>query len=510
MSHKLQILQIGTKNWSHDYELPENMDWHFFWPGSTTAIRKVMKMEGLKTFSAVLVENPEHLSDLLPLMRMVTPYTIFYPDTAEPQSEDVQDFLKKTCAQATDFSNPAELLRLLSKALFRGQYGDKLVAIDMIVNPAFTGQVRYNGYENLELLGKYGDDFRPLISWKYNIRASDFNPVELWLEYEKDLTCDIRLIVRNIQDASTANFVKERVFTVEDMQSALILDDDFSSFISVSLEARGAGRLKIGALHQRLTRYQFGKYVLGGGIIHNDKREEINYFFYPGDFKPPLNIYFSGYRRAEGFEGFGIMKYLGAPFILFSDPRIDGGAFYLGDEYLENGIRNVIQEYLDLLGFSNKELILSGMSMGTYGSMYYSSFFEPRAVIVAKPLTNLGLIAERGRLEAPGLFPTAFDILRHHSKGDASIDAMRALDDRFWTAFKKADFSQTIFGLSYMKEEDYDPRAFEGLVEALYHSGAHIMVKGTSGRHNDDSATSTTWFMNFYKIVLEQNFGRKF
>lgn len=61
-----------------------------------------------------------------------------------------------------------------------------------------------------------------------------------------------------------------------------------------------------------------------------------------------------------------------------------------------------------------------------------------------------------------------------------------------------------------MKEEDYDPRAFEGLVEALYHSGAHIMVKGTSGRHNDDSATSTTWFMNFYKIVLEQNFGRKF
>lgn len=87
---------------------------------------------------------------------------------------------------------------------------------------------------------------------------------------------------------------------------------------------------------------------------------------------------------------------------------------------------------------------------------------------------------------------------------------MRALDDRFWTPFKQADFSQTIFGLSYMKEEDYDPRAFEELVEALYHSGAHIMVKGTSGRHNDDSATSTAWFMNFYKIVLEQNFGRKF
>ena len=214
MSNKLQILQIGSRNWSHDYELPENMEWHFFWPRSTTAIKKVMKMEGLRTFSAVLVENPEHLSDLIPLMRKITPYTIFYPDTAEPQSKDLQDFLKKTCAQATDFSNPAELLRLLSKALFRGQYGDKLVPIDMIVNPAFKGKVRYNGYENLELLGKYGDDFRPLISWKYNIRASEFNPVELWLEYEKDWTCDIRLIVRNIQDGSTANFVKERAVSL--------------------------------------------------------------------------------------------------------------------------------------------------------------------------------------------------------------------------------------------------------------------------------------------------------
>ena len=510
MSDKLQILQIGSRNWSHDYELPENMEWHFFWPRSTTAIKKVMKMEGLRTFSAVLIENPEHLSDLIPLMRKITPYTIFYPDTAEPQSKDLQDFLKKTCAQATDFSNPSELLRLLSKALFRGQYGDKLVPIDMIVNPAFTGKIRYNGYENLELLGNYGQDFRPLISWKYNIRASDFNPVELWLEYEKDLTCDIRLIVRNIQDGSTANFVKERVFTVEDMKSALVLDDDFSSFISISLEAQGAGHLKIGALHQRLTRYQFGKYVLGGGIIHNEKREEINYFFYPGDFKPPLNIYFSGYRRAEGFEGFGMMRSLGTPFLLFQDPRIDGGAFYLGDDCLENGVRNVIQEHLDLLGFSNKELILSGMSMGTYGAMYYSSFFEPKAVIVSKPLTNLGLIAERGRLEAPGIFPTAFDILRHHSKGEASLDAMRALDDRFWTPFKQADFSQTIFGLSYMKEEDYDPRAYDDLVEALYHTGARIMVKGTSGRHSDDSITSTAWFKNFYKMILEQDFGRKF
>ena len=61
-----------------------------------------------------------------------------------------------------------------------------------------------------------------------------------------------------------------------------------------------------------------------------------------------------------------------------------------------------------------------------------------------------------------------------------------------------------------MKEEDYDPRAYDDLVETLYHYGARIMSKGTSGRHNDDNDTTITWFMNFYKMILEKNFGRKF
>ncbi|WP_150821134.1 accessory Sec system protein Asp2, partial [Streptococcus pneumoniae] len=39
---------------------------------------------------------------------------------------------------------------------------------------------------------------------------------------------------------------------------------------------------------------------------------------------------------------------------------------------------------------------------------------------------------------------------------------------------------------------------------------ARIMVKGTSGRHNDDNDSTILWFVNFYKMVLEQEFGRKY
>ncbi|WP_128837344.1 accessory Sec system protein Asp2, partial [Streptococcus sp. DD11] len=201
-------------------------------------------------------------------------------------------------------------------------------------------------------------DFQPLVSFRYNVVASQANPVELWLEYEKEGDCQLRLRVCNIQEGSTAHIIHEAVFAEADMQEAMVLDHDDTSYLAVSLEAQGQGRLQIGALHQRLTRYHFGKYVLGGRILTDSRRQEINYFFYPGDLKPPLAVYFSGYRRAEGFEGFGMMRGMGTPFLLFSDPRVDGGMFYLGSQELESGIHQIIQEHLDLLDFTERDLIL--------------------------------------------------------------------------------------------------------------------------------------------------------
>ncbi|MGC4432596.1 accessory Sec system protein Asp2, partial [Streptococcus suis] len=67
--------------------------------------------------------------------------------------------------------------------------------------------------------------------------------------------------------------------------------------------AKGAGKLSIGALHWRYSRMGLGRFVLGGKRIADSKRQELFYYFNPGDMKPPLNVYFSGFRGAEGFEG---------------------------------------------------------------------------------------------------------------------------------------------------------------------------------------------------------------
>jgi accessory sescretory protein len=35
------------------------------------------------------------------------------------------------------------------------------------------------------------------------------------------------------------------------------------------------------------------------------------------------------------------------------------------------------------------------------------------------------------------------------------------------------------------------------------------MSNGISGRHNDDSTMVINWFMNYHRIILEKEFGRK-
>ena len=221
-----------------------------------------------------------------------------------------------------------------------------------------------------------------------------------------------------------------------------------------------------------------------------------------------MAVYFAGFRPAEGFEGYFMMKNLGCPFILFSDPRLEGGAFYLGTDELEGKVKETIAHYLDYLGFERQDLILSGLSMGTFPSLYYGATFEPYAIIVGKPLVNLGTIANRGRLASPRVFPTSFDVLKHQT-GGVSLNHMLKLDQRFWKVFKQANFSKTTFGLSYMKDEDMDPKAYEQLVSYLCNTGAKILSKGTAGRHNDDTDTNVAWFIHFYRMVLENGFGRE-
>ena len=43
MSKDLKILQIGTGNWKHRYEIPKKMEWYYFYPNSPKVLKETIK-----------------------------------------------------------------------------------------------------------------------------------------------------------------------------------------------------------------------------------------------------------------------------------------------------------------------------------------------------------------------------------------------------------------------------------------------------------------------------------
>ena len=72
---------------------------------------------------------------------------------------------------------------------------------------------------------------------------------------------------------------------------------------------------------------------------------------------------------------------------------------------------------------------------------------------------------------------------------------------------KKADFTQTTFGLSYMKDEDMDSEAYDQLVEHLCYTGAKIYLKVQT---DDIMMIQIPMLLGFYIFPydLKSDFGR--
>ena len=180
----------------------------------------------------------------------------------------------------------------------------------------------------------------------------------------------------------------------------------------------------------------------------------------------------------------------------------------MGDEEYENGMVEVIRHYMKQLGFSEEEVILSGMSMGSFGALYYGCDIKPHTMILGKPLASIGDVALNERLHRPGGFPTSLDVLNYVSKG-TDKEAADRLNHRFWDKFDNTEWKNSRFVVSYMIEDDYDSKAYNRLISHLKSGGIEVYGKGIHGRHNDATGAIAGWFKNQYEKTLNEHFGRR-
>ncbi|MBZ6003532.1 accessory Sec system protein Asp2 [Leuconostoc gelidum subsp. aenigmaticum] len=435
-----------------------------------------------------------------------TQYSILYDENSTNDISLLQK-LQNNDAISIDLKTPEIFLDYFSKFFFGGQEGSKLSIGNTVNITSKTNKMAVNGNTSVDFEGEFGNEFNQIYAWRYNYVFQENKVVEIWLEYETQNTAEVMLYMTRISN-NGEDLIQIIRLSGEQLREPYILDDfNPGEYLFCSVFAKGNGRIKIGQLHVRRSRASLGTFFIGGKRIVSQNRQEVMTYFNPGDRKPPLNVYFSGYRSAEGFEGNFMMQDMGAPYLLITDPRIEGGSFYMGEQNFELSIVQTIKDTLQHLNFENNQLILSGLSMGTYGAFYYAADLNPHAVIVGKPLVNLGNVAYNEHGIRPNGFPTSLDVLHNITDGNTVTHKIQ-LNKRFWEKFIKGDYSHTTFRVAFMKNDDYDPTAFYDIRSVLNNKDVSLLSKGFVGRHNDNSYAINRWFIKQYQNILQYDFGR--
>jgi len=499
LSEAIRVLQLGNQDWSSSLELPNYIEFSYeeqFEEAPRTPF-------GLVFIGRAISQKEEKE------LQLATKAHCLYVIEGTEINESLEYLIACKCGKFLQEEEIQAFMLHEARNYFPKPYGEKYQLGKMAIAQGFLGRVFWNGNYSVELDGEYGQDFEQIVYWRNNIPIFEGQAIDFWLEYKKEPGVEIQLVVTQFQSHTISTIQQKWVFSEEQLKDIVTVDNQMPTGpVFTSIMAKGKGKLEIIALHDRYSRRGHGLFLPGGERYVTKEREEIFYYFDPGDMKPPLNVYFSGYKTMQGFEGYYMMRKMGCPFLLIAEPRLEGGCFYMGSQEYEKALADIVNAHLEKLGFSNEELILSGLSMGTYGALYYGCDLLPHAMILGKPLASIGDVAKNERLHRPGGFPTSLDML-HYIAGNTDETAIQLMNDRFWNKFRSADFKKSKFVVAYMIEDDYDMTAYDKLISNLKSEGVQVYGKGIHGRHNDATGPIASWFKSQYEQILSNDFSRR-
>ena len=496
---KIQILQLGDEDWKEIYTLPE---------GVSLDYADELTEPPKKAYDMFFLDRNLLEEEIEQIFRAAKAYTLFVTNNVSVRGR-MEWLCRSRKAQHIPKADIQRFLTEESRYYFARPYGEKYGLRDVAIAQGFTGKVKWNGNQNVLLEADFGEEFRQAAYWRYNNPLPKGEAADFWLEYSKDPSVQIILEI-TIFATGTASVILERLeLNEKDLEQIVRLESGKGNgTLFFSVKAKGRGRLWLTGLHKRLSRGSHGYFLPGGERYVTSNREEAFCYFDPGDLKPPLNVYFSGYKTLEGFEGYFMVKALGCPFLLIAEPRLEGGSFYMGSEEYEQIYVDMIRGHMEELGFTPDQVILSGLSMGTFGALYYGCDIRPHAMIVGKPLASIGNVAANEKHLRPGGFPTSLDILRFQCGGSGQ-ESVEELNEKFWKKFEKTDWGNSKFVVAYMIEDDYDSDAYASMLSHLQSDGVQAYGKGIHGRHNDDTTGIINWFLNQYRKILREDFNRR-
>lgn len=514
MAEKRKFIQIGGAPLTTVTMLDAQIDYHYL-PFAGEQLDDALEQAG--AFPAEAVYNSSTIFlfakqtlDAFPLeqVRLLPANQVFYEQLSTQDANKLK-MLQLKRAQQVDLSDGgSQLMTTINNNILSEPWGSEMDNNKVQIAPTFTGQVTRKGSSHFVFNGYFGHDYQQLMIWN-----TGWQPID-WVS----VNAEIGVTDGDINYFYRVYFENEDGLQIWDFNEQDLLDGHIARDVgqlknplTIALFAKGEGTLVVGEVHLRNGSYARPNFLSVGGrrlVDNHNLHEELGYYFDPADLKPPLNVYFSGWREKESYEGRWLMGSFGSPFILVYDPRIIGGSFFRGGT-LEKQLVGVINEKLAQLGFTSDQLNLSGLSMGTYASFYYSTFLHPHGIVVGKPLASLGNLVMRQRLFTPYNWDLAMDTILNIT-GELTETSAKQFDQEFWARFLKTDYSKTVFIIAHMLQDTDLPfdRIFNHL--KTNYPTAKVLHKGLEGRHNDDTNGIVDWFTKQYQALLTTDFGREF
>ena len=495
---QIHILQLGKEDWNNIYTLPPNVSLKF--------MEKFEKVPDKQYDLFFLDRTP--LEDEVPLLyQAVKAYTLFITKYVDISGKVAWLCCSKR-AQHIAVKNIQTFLLQEAKYYYPKPQGEKLDLKYWTIAQGFSGKVMWDE-NSVTLEGDYGEELGQVAFWRYNVYLPQGQMLDFWLEYSKDPSVSVSLEITQFVEGSLAEIAEHWKFDETESAQVIQVESKQGGQAFVSICARGSGTLRIIALHKRNSRGSHGYFLPGGERYVTSDREELFCYFDPRDMKPPLNVFFSGWEIPARFQGYNLNRKLGCPFLLLKEHRLRGGSFYVGSKEYEAMVLSVIRNYMRELGFSSNQVILSGLSMGAYASMYYGCDIRPHALVLMKPLAGIGNVAANEKYSRPGGYPTSLDVLKFLG-GDTDLEAIKKVNEKFWKKFDSADWGESKFIISYMIEDDFESGVYEEMLSHLRSGGVQVYGRGLHGRHGDAQAATANWFSSQFIKMLSEDFPERY
>lgn len=399
----------------------------------------------------------------------------------------------------TDFYNK-EFEDIISKYLSSESKGKFLSVNNFIITNSLGYYKKIIRSKNfgLFLTGDFGDNYTQLGYWKYNIPMNedeikidlDFNQygeaklgmVIDFVNYQGEVICD-SVLIENVEN--------NKFYTIKKTTN-------LKTLLSVSILIRGKGKLSINQLNLKISKGDLGYLTIGDDVLMDHNGHKIYYKYLDGVSHDYLNIYFSGHREVQRFEGWNIIEQTnGKSTLLFSENRLNGGSFFKGGDELEEKIMSVISKTIKKLNISKTHVTISGLSMGTLPALYYGAKLGIKNIVLGKPILSINRLAHNYKVKRPYELGSVLDMPTY-----LNTNNFETLDEKVYTNLPKIKNTQLYLGI--MADDSYDDNFYFDLVKYL--SPDNLIHKYIlSGDHNDKSADISNWFKTTLKNVSEKN-----